>query len=73
MHSRGLDTIESSSTAHRFRHILTLRAIACWFSVLSIGLTSAVLQASEPTRPNVVLVMADDQGWGKRAITDIRS
>ena len=36
----------------------------CLPSLLLIGFVSTIRAAESPARPNIVLVMADDQGWG---------
>lgn len=39
------------------------RALACVLVIVSLGITQAAAAAEKPSRPNIVLMLADDQGW----------
>lgn len=68
--SRGRSTMlrfrKSSSTVGRDRTLLAgnwARGLCRWFPILL--LTAALAGSADAARPNIVLVLADDQGWGE--------
>lgn len=64
---RHLD--ESREECNMFQLIKRQRLVAAFVVAAGLLFTSQFLCATESRKPNVVLIVTDDQGWGSRGFS----